>query len=95
MNIDTDKQRELLDLVDFQKVNEKTLEECKNSEFIPPQCITEAALALCNKLRKELDDAKMQLKSHEIKSRPSRDFLSSYKYTSSRKFFIRKIMQNI
>lgn len=59
----------MLDLIDFNKLSEKTLEDCKKSEFIPPQYITEAALALCAKLRKELEDSKLLVKSLEY-SRP-------------------------
>ena len=61
-------QKELLDLIDFHKLNENTLELCKNSDFIPPQYVTEAALALCAKLRKELDEYKSYAKSVDIKT---------------------------
>lgn len=70
-NFNSNSQQELLDLIDFHKLNEKTLEECKNSAFIPPKYVTEAALALCAKLRKELDEHKALIKSLEIKVYPS------------------------
>lgn len=61
-------QNKLLSLIDFEKINEKTLKLCKNSPFIPAQNISEAALALCFKLRDELEDAKLTIKSYEIKN---------------------------
>ena len=59
------KQKELLSVIDFNKLSETTLELCKESKFIPSEFVTEAALALCSKLRKELDDTKTLLKSYE------------------------------
>ena len=57
-------------LIDFRKINEKTLDECKDCQFVPQTVVTEAALSLCAKLRKELDEMKLLNKSYEIKSRP-------------------------
>lgn len=92
--ISSDTQKELLDLIDFQKVSEATLEECKQSEFIPSQYIIEAALALCAKLRKELDDSKLRIKSLELNSRPYYTTTSASpiistlpSYTSSSKYY--------
>ena len=65
-----EKQSELIELIDLQKVNENLLEECKNSQFIPAHVVTHAALGLCSKLRKELDEAKLMNKTYEMKSRP-------------------------
>ena len=66
-----EKQKQLLDLIDFNKLNESTLETLKKNKHIPSDLIVEAALNLCKKLRKELDDAKSQLKSQETyRSRP-------------------------
>ena len=64
--LDTEDQRQLFSLIDIQKVNEKTLEECKNSQFVPANVVTEAALSLCSKLRKELDEVKLLNKPFEI-----------------------------
>lgn len=69
-------------MVDFQKLNEKTLDECKKSEFIPPKHITEAALSLCSKLRKELEEARLLIKSLESTKQPTRSLTSSSKHTS-------------
>jgi len=85
LNIDSGKQKELLDLIDFSKLSESTLELCKESDHIPPQFVTQAALVLCTKLRKELDDAKTILKSYELKSIPSyKDTLETSRHLSCR-----------
>ncbi len=60
-----------MDLIDFRKLNESTLDLCKDSECIPAKYVTEAALALCAKLRKELDDQKTLVKSLELLSYPA------------------------
>jgi hypothetical protein len=74
-----------LSLIDFQKLSEKVLEECKN-EFIPPQYISEAALALCAKLRRELDESKVLAKSYDYAARPytttTSSYVSPYRYAS-------------
>ncbi len=64
-------------MIDFSKVNENTLEACKNSKQIPNDVILDAALALCKKLRKELDDAKSQLKTYDYKQRPTLNTITS------------------
>ena len=95
--INTNVQKKLFDSIDFNKLNEQTLENCKDSERIPAEYITQAALTLCAKLRKELDEANLKLKAFNIRTRPSRD--SSYsspiknayptsKYTALRKSFL-------
>ena len=85
LNIDTDKQKELLDLIDFSKLSEATLELCKDSDHIPAQFVTEAALVLCTKLRKELDEAKTILKSYELKRISSyKDTIETSRYPSCR-----------
>jgi hypothetical protein len=58
----------LFDLIDFNKLDEKTLDTLKVSHSIPHKYITEAALALCVKLRKELDEQKALVKALEVKS---------------------------
>ena len=67
-NIGIQKQQELLDLIDFHKLGEKTLDTLKSSNIIPHKYITEAALALCAKLRKDLDEQKGLVKALEMKS---------------------------
>ena len=65
---------ELLSQVDFSRVNEETIEACKSNKLIPQQLITDAALALCAKLRKELDEARKHLtfiENQPTKTRPS------------------------
>ena len=74
--IDSSTKKSLFDRIDFHKLNEETLENCKDSEHIPAEHVSQAALALCTKLRRELDEANLKLKALNIRSRPSRD--SSY-----------------
>ena len=57
-NLDADTQNKLLNLIDFNKLSQKTLEDCQKCEHIPPKYVAEAALTLCAKLRKELDEQK-------------------------------------
>ncbi len=69
---------ELLSQVDFSRVNEETIAACKTNKLIPQQLITDAALTLCVKLRKQLEETQNRLQLIENgvnKSRPS--------YTSS------------
>ncbi|CAF1337440.1 unnamed protein product [Adineta steineri] len=69
---------ELLNQIDFSRVNEETIAACKNNKLIPQHLITEAALALCAKLRVQLEETETRLRSAEnelARSRPS--------YTSS------------
>lgn len=74
---------QLLNHIDFSRINEDTINVCKNNKLIPQRMITEAALSLCTKLRNQLDEARNRLRlvEHELgKSRPS--------YTSPCKIFI-------
>lgn len=57
-NIDPETKEKLFKEIDFHKLSEKSLEDCKKSEVVPPQYIAEAALALVAKLRKELEESK-------------------------------------
>lgn len=59
---------ELINQIDFSRVSEETITACKTNELIPQKVITEAALALCVKLRRELDQAKnrLRLAEHEL-----------------------------
>ena len=68
----------LLNQIDFSRVNEETIAACKDNKLIPQQLITDAALALCVKLRNQLEEtqARLRLAENDVgKSRPS--------YTSS------------
>ncbi len=71
---------ELLSQVDFSRVNEETIAACKSNKLIPQQLITDAALALCVKLRKQLEDTQNRLHLIEIQSGKSR---STYPSSSS------------
>ena len=67
--MNTNDQKQLFSLIDLKKVDEKTLEKCKDSPFIPQSIVTEAALSLCSRLRKELAEARLLNKSnYEYKS---------------------------
>jgi hypothetical protein len=69
---------ELLAQIDFSRVNEETIAACSTNKLIPQQLITDAALALCTKLRTELEETRTRLRLAEnelVKSRPT--------YTSS------------
>ena len=59
---------ELINQIDFSRVSEETITACKTNQLIPQKVITEAALALCVKLRRELDEAKSRLRlaEHEL-----------------------------
>jgi hypothetical protein len=54
---------ELLNAIKFDKLNEESLEELKKNEQVPKDLILDAALKLCAKLRKQLED-------HGIKTKP-------------------------
>ena len=69
---------ELLAQIDFSRVNEETIAACSTNKLIPQQLISDAALALCTKLRTELEETRTRLRLAEnelVKYRPS--------YTSS------------
>ncbi len=57
-------------MIDLDKVDERTLEKCRESELVAASVVAEAALRLCGRLRKELDEARLINKSYEFKSRP-------------------------
>lgn len=59
---------ELLNQIDFSRVNEDTISICKENKLIPQKLITEASLSLCVKLRRQLDEARSRLRvtEHEL-----------------------------
>jgi hypothetical protein len=63
---------ELLSQIDFSRVNEETIATCKTNKLIPQQLITDAALALCIKLRKQLEETQNRLHSLENGSNKTR-----------------------
>lgn len=73
--LSSSEREELLSQVDFSRVNEETIAACKTNKLIPQQLITDAALALCAKLRKQLDETRHRLQLIEggdlSKSRPA------------------------
>ncbi|CAF1035469.1 unnamed protein product [Adineta steineri] len=73
---------ELLSQIDFSRVSEETITACKSNKLIPQQLITDAALALCVKLRKQLENTEHRLHSIEFelgKSRPTHSSSSKYR----------------
>jgi len=84
--LSSSEREELLNQVDFSRVNEETIAACKTNKLIPQQLITDAALALCVKLRKQLEETRNRLNSIDNglnKSRPINTTTSS-----SNKIFI-------
>ncbi|CAF1509909.1 unnamed protein product, partial [Didymodactylos carnosus] len=62
INLNSSERESLLSQIDFSKITEETINHCKNNELIPQKLITDAALSLCSKLRKELNEAKDRLR---------------------------------
>ncbi|CAF4130493.1 unnamed protein product, partial [Rotaria magnacalcarata] len=70
----SNEREELLSQIDFSRVSEETIAACKSNKLIPQQLITEAALALCTKLKNELEETRVRLRVAEnelAKSRPT------------------------
>ena len=63
-NSDSEEQNQMLNLIDFNKLNEVTLAKCDSCEFIPQKYVTKAALNLCTKLRKQLNESNMVRKNN-------------------------------
>ena len=53
-----DERKELLEVVDCSRLSEATLMRAYESELVPKEYITKAALALCARLREQLHEAK-------------------------------------
>jgi hypothetical protein len=76
--LSSQEREELLSQIDFSRVNEETISACKTNKLIPQQLIADAALALCAKLRSQLEETQARLRLAEnelVKPRPT--------YTSS------------
>lgn len=79
---------ELLNQIDFSRVNEDTISICKENKLIPQKLITEASLSLCVKLRRQLDEARSRLRvaEHELsKTRVASGLSSKTKTTTTTK----------
>ncbi|CAF4299596.1 unnamed protein product, partial [Rotaria magnacalcarata] len=61
----SNEREELLSQIDFSRVSEETIAACKSNKLIPQQLITEAALALCTKLKNELEETRVRLRVAE------------------------------
>ncbi|CAF4218950.1 unnamed protein product [Rotaria sp. Silwood2] len=75
-----DEREELLNQVNFSRINEETIVACKSNKLIPQQLITDATLALCVKLRKQLEQTRNRL--HLVESELAKSRLT---YTNSSK----------
>ena len=65
LNLDEDEKQKLLDLIDFDKLSEGALLKAYEVDIFPANHVTKAALALCSKLRSELDNAKEVIRTQE------------------------------
>ena len=72
-----DEREQLLSQIDFSRVSEETIMACKNNKFMPQQLITDTALALCVKLRNELDETRNRLRVAESELNRARPGLAS------------------
>jgi hypothetical protein len=87
---------ELLSHVDFSRVNEETMAACKTNKLIPQQLITDAALSLSVKLRRQLEETqnRLQLLENSLnKSRPS--YISSSSSNIFIHFFLFLYLNNL
>ena len=85
MQMSSSEREELLNQIDFSRVNEETIAACKTNKLIPQQLITDAALAVCKKLRTQLEDTHRRLQAIE---QPSSRVRTSYTSSSSRYIFV-------
>ena len=76
---------ELLNQIDFSRVNEETIVACRTNKLIPQQMITDAALSLCSQLRAQLDDTLGRLRLIETQLARTR---TTYTTSSSSKMLI-------
>ena len=61
-----DKDKEaLLETVDFRRLSEEALQNAYDSKLVPDPYVTKAALALCAKLRGELETARDIIRTQE------------------------------
>ena len=57
--------KRLLDEVDFSRLSESILQRAYDAELVPVSYVTQAALALCSRLRRELEDARGLIRTQE------------------------------
>ena len=58
ISVTEEEKQELMETVDFSRLSESTLQRAYDSQLVPGSYITKAALALCAKLRSELDSSR-------------------------------------
>ena len=74
----TDEQKQsLLESIDYSRLSEAALLRAYETELVPQNYVTKAALELCVKLRAELEDAHKIMKAQEFEL----DKYSTAKYT--------------
>jgi len=54
-DIDEAEKQSLLESIDYERLSEVALQQAHDSQLVPDRIIAKAALALCTKLRSELD----------------------------------------
>ena len=65
LNLEEDEKQKLLDLIDFNKLSADALQKAYEADIFPTNHVTKAALALCSKLRSQLDNAKEVIRTQE------------------------------
>lgn len=65
INISDEERQKLLEGVDFSQLSEATLLHAHETEMVPMSYITKAALALCSKLRGDLEEAKRVIRQQD------------------------------
>ena len=73
----TSERETLLGQIDFSRVNEETINACKDNEHIPQKIIADAALALCAKMRCQLVETENRLRTVEYELSKSRPIFNS------------------
>jgi hypothetical protein len=56
----------MLEIVDFRRLSEAALQHAYDSKLVPDPYVTRASLALCARLRAELETARDIIRSQEI-----------------------------
>ena len=88
LEMSSTEREELLNQIDFSRVNEETITACKTNKLIPQQLITDAALSVCKKLRKQLEETRHRLQAIENESTRYRPTFTS---SSSKRLLIHLI----
>ena len=66
VEVSEEEKQALLEMIDFTRLSEETLQRAYESKLVPVNYVTKASLQLCAKLRAELDDAHATIQSQEV-----------------------------